>query len=672
VWHRSPVQLRSITLYNHAGDIRTVEFRTGALNIVTGASQTGKSALLTIVEYCLGRDSMLVPVGPITDTVSWYAALWDLDGDTRAFVARPAPKSGKASTQQAMLEFGADLEPLPFDRLEVNTDSRSLRDELGRRIGIEENLHEQAAGSLRQPLEANLGHAALLCLQAQSEIANPTQLFHRQGERGMDDALRDTLPYFLGAVPRDQALKRARLRDVRRTLQRAEAALRTAEVTAGTIDVELASLLDEARAVGLTDVELTTTRSELVNVLRAARHAVPVAETSLLDSVDYERRRALERTRDDTLTELRRVTADRALLLEQRDGETGYADALQLQAGRLTSLGLLDAPTDIHAPNGDNAPHSDIMSQGELDDEYNFCPACQQALASPDTTATQIRDHLLDLRAQLADMNAARPAQRAALTVLDEAAATARARLTAAETALSALAASDVVTAPSTGGGRDFTRGRIDATLARVNATDDVELRRLRAARDSAAATVAALEDELDDGDERERLISRLLAVGRDMTDYAERLRLEHRGPNVRLDLTRLTVVTDIDSGPVALFRIGSAENWIGYHLIAHLALHAYFTRQNRPVPRLLMLDQPTQAYYPSEVTQQSGLAANDTDREAVRRMFELIREVVAELAPELQVIVCDHANLPEEWFQDAVAHNWRNGVKLIPADWLT
>lgn len=140
---------------------------------------------------------------------------------------------------------------------------------------------------------------------------------------------------------------------------------------------------------------------------------------------------------------------------------------------------------------------------------------------------------------------------------------------------------------------------------------DDIELQRLRLAHERAAGIVRLLEGELSEEDVREQLTSRLLAVGRDMTAYAERLQLEHRGPSVRIDLAKLTVVTDIESGPAPLFRIGSAENWIGYHLIAHLALHRYFVRQTRPVPRLLVLDQPTQAYYPSEVTQRTGVAAD-------------------------------------------------------------
>ncbi|WP_275423957.1 DUF3732 domain-containing protein [Virgisporangium aurantiacum] len=46
------------------------------------------------------------------------------------------------------------------------------------------------------------------------------------------------------------------------------------------------------------------------------------------------------------------------------------------------------------------------------------------------------------------------------------------------------------------------------------------------------------------------------------------------------------------------------------------------------------------------------------------------MRDVVAELTPQLQIIVCDHANLSESWFQSAVRHNWRNEA-LIPAAWI-
>jgi hypothetical protein len=140
----------------------------------------------------------------------------------------------------------------------------------------------------------------------------------------------------------------------------------------------------------------------------------------------------------------------------------------------------------------------------------------------------------------------------------------------------------------------------------------------------------------------------------------------------VRLDLSRLTVVADTTEGPVPMTRMGSGENWVAYHLIAHLALHAWFVRRNRPVPRFLFLDQPTQVYYPPERDAEGRLdVLKDEDRIAVRRRFALIFRVVEELAPELQVIITDHADIDDPRFQDAIVERWRGGAKLVPAAWL-
>jgi len=44
---------------------------------------------------------------------------------------------------------------------------------------------------------------------------------------------------------------------------------------------------------------------------------------------------------------------------------------------------------------------------------------------------------------------------------------------------------------------------------------------------------------------------------------------------------------------------------------------------------------------------------------------------VAGELAPELQIILMDHADLKEPWFEDAAVERWRRGNKLIPESWL-
>ena len=142
-----------------------------------------------------------------------------------------------------MLEFGTTYEPPALADLRPNTDTRQLRQQLGRRIGIEENQTEPGLWALRQGLEANIGHAALLCLQSQSEVASQSVMFHRMGEDGIDQALRDTIPYFLGAVAPDEARKRAQLRDARRTLTRLVGEYERALQVAQTVDIEVKSRL---------------------------------------------------------------------------------------------------------------------------------------------------------------------------------------------------------------------------------------------------------------------------------------------------------------------------------------------------------------------------------------------------------------------------------------------
>jgi hypothetical protein len=117
---------------------------------------------------------------------------------------------------------------------------------------------------------------------------------------------------------------------------------------------------------------------------------------------------------------------------------------------------------------------------------------------------------------------------------------------------------------------------------------------------------------------------------------------------------------------------MGGGGNWVGYHVLAHLALHAWFVGQNRPVPRFLFLDQPTQAYYPQEhVDDENLVRLKDPDRDAVKRLFDMIFTVGSELAPAFQIIVTDHAFLKDSRFRDAVIENWRGDLALVPEAWI-
>lgn len=642
------MQLLTISVYNSEGQRRDVDFDLNALNIISGDAQTGKTSLLDIVEYCLGRATPQVPFGAITRTVTWYAVLLQFEG-TRVVAARPAPEPGKQSQDRAMLVVGAELVPLDADDLHANMDRRTLRRELGRLLGIDEvsvGDAEADPDSVAVGLRPNVAHAALLCLQSQSEIANRSLLFHRTDDEQIRLALRDTLPYFLGAIAADQVMRRQELLEARRALRAAQAALAAAERAGQAGANRLRELVEEAYGAGLIPRSDYTSRDEALAALQAAVHVRGPAR----GGGDTE---ILLQQRDELRRQLRRVNEQRRLLEEQIVAGEGYGDSLRVQQGRLRSLRLIP---DAGATSSSN------------------CPLCTVELTEPDPTLAELQQSVLHLSSQLADLTLTQPRQAAALSALEADAAELRERVITIEGALGQLSE----------GGRDaggveeaaFRRGRVHALLAQL--TEGGAARQAAAAADvdEASRRVNELADVLDSDEELAQVNSRLRLISDTMSALASQLDLEHGGSPVRLEGRRLTVVIDTDDGPVPLQRIGSGANWMGYHVVAHLALHQYFVEKARPVPRFLMLDQPTQAYYPPGVaagtvaTTAEGLP-EDADSEAVRALFLLLRRVTGEDAHGLQIIVTEHAMLDEPWYLERVKHVWRDGDALIPKDWL-
>lgn len=123
--------------------------------------------------------------------------------------------------------------------------------------------------------------------------------------------------------------------------------------------------------------------------------------------------------------------------------------------------------------------------------------------------------------------------------------------------------------------------------------------------------------------------------------------------------------------------RTGGVENHLAYHLSALLALHIFSIKNDRPIPRFLLIDQPTQVYFPSKQVYQNTdgsiqkTAEADADITAVQRLFELLYNLTKKEAPGFQLIVTEHANLPAQWFQDALVEQpWSKPPALVPEDW--
>lgn len=385
------IQLRSISIYSHDGERRDVVFRLRALNIVTGASKSGKSALLDIVDYCWGRAECTVAEGEIRKNVSWFALHLDNDGEGILLARRNPGPAGRASDD---IYFARGVEQLPQDQsvFQKNITGEGLKTQLSAILGISENLHMPEERSTRAPLEASSRHAILFCLQGQDEIANRRLLFHRQSEQFFPAAIKDALPYFLGAIDEKHFLTLKRFNEARTRLRKLEREYSDISAMTREVSNSANSLLQEARRVRLLPSDLVAADgASVIELLRQASAPRPIDMSSVDDpAADLNALEDRRRQLRSQLQELREEIGD----VERLNRETSdFENEAKEQEARLASIGLLkgaDASADI-------------------------CPLCDSHLAIAVPSVMQIRQSLSGIETQLASVRRTRRAFRDAL-----------------------------------------------------------------------------------------------------------------------------------------------------------------------------------------------------------------------------------------------------------------
>jgi Protein of unknown function (DUF3732) len=648
------MQVEAIVLYHRDGSRRhELIFQSGRLNVVTGVSDTGKSAVLAIVDYCLGSDSHGVFKGRELETIGWYGLRLLIDNQP-VFVARRRPPDGQKVSDNAMLIVGDRGAP-GAEEIKQTTNIATVTAELGRMIGISENLQDPPEGSTREPVAAGLRHAVPYILQPQRLIADPKYLFDGQENSFKAQHIRDTLPYFLGAVDQDALAQRRALRTRRNELRTARAALADAEHDTSAVSARSALLLQDARANGLVADDIDVDAIDAREILRAViEHP---SSTSIALIGDAEQVASLQDQKSQLGDVLRELRAQRRALVQRARLAADFATEAGEHKARLLSLNLL--------------PSADAIDR--------TCPLCGSEHANEAPAVDELRRELERVNAQTAVSLAVEPHLQAAIDDLDTQIQEQSDRVGDLDRELQVLIARNELArrARSRSEVQAYLRGRIGGFLEEHPPVDVAGRAALRAAVDLAEGRVKRLEEALSADTTRQRTENALSYVGADMTEMAQRLNLSYSTDGVQLDPVALTVVARDRNGPVWLRDdIGSGKNWVGYHIVTLLALHRYFIEQHRPVPRTLFLDQPTQAFFPSNKRDDPERGLDDLldeDQAQVARIFDLLRDTVETLTGQLQIVVMDHAEFDEGWFVDAVGDNtWRGGHGLVPADWFS
>src|SRR5947208_1738074 len=99
------LQLRAVVLWSRDPrfDPRIVDFEPGMVNVIMGAWRTGKSAVIPIMDYCLGSGTCAIPKKAIREACEWFGIIVETK-EGQKLLARRDPGEQDATGDMYVLE----------------------------------------------------------------------------------------------------------------------------------------------------------------------------------------------------------------------------------------------------------------------------------------------------------------------------------------------------------------------------------------------------------------------------------------------------------------------------------------------------------------------------------------------------------------------------------------
>lgn len=335
------------------GRRQDISFQPAAVNIITGASGTGKSALIKAIDYCLGSSKCELPVH-IRRHATAVGVKW-VAGSQEMIIGRLIPPDGQATSMRMFATAGRNLAlPQRLEDFDGATTLGAAKSFIQKAFGIGDlgDISNDAGEGIGR---ASVRHVTPYMFVTKEVIDSETVLLHglEQADKAKDIVA--TMPYFLRAANEESALAEHKLRRLRRALAIGEGRERSRRAAETTLKNRALGLLTEAHRLSLSGVPSSAATEEdlllqLEEVGRSKIDPTTYPDEGELGSLHARRRDILAALGDKR----RKCQAARAAVADA----SGFEGAVARQRSKLAlaehlSLGhgaevcpLCDSPSD--------------------------------------------------------------------------------------------------------------------------------------------------------------------------------------------------------------------------------------------------------------------------------------------------------------------------------------
>ncbi|MEZ9449337.1 DUF3732 domain-containing protein [Vibrio crassostreae] len=664
--------IHEIGVIDKLGNKHPVSFKKG-LNVVTGKSSTGKSALIEIFDYCFGSGENTIPKGVITTNAAiYYVALAVNEQDM--VIARDPDIATKAFFRRVESFNSADIVRDYFNSNYFRPLSEFKKHLRGFFLDIDDVDESLAARANRRnnakAATPSIRSFSSFMLQHQNLVANKHALFYRFDEKEKRDQAIEHTKIFLGLV--DQKffhLKQEKERlsmDIRRLERQKETNKRTSEK----YKLNVGPVLNQLYA-------LMGFKEEPLSLERLLRH--PQDGKDQLDSIIVPEKinhnsDAITLRYNQLKLDRNKKTAELRKLQRQTASINKHIQEEELFVGNVKQF---SSPGHVHI-SASVCP----FCHTEKDNLRESAEKLQKAILKVSGNLAQARPMKAKFESSLVDVKRKTEAVSRALTELNQ------------QVMEIEKTEKQLVEQKSLYESILMQKAKLFALIDTLNMADDAELE--KQVKDL-SKQIKDITRDLKKYDVQKGLEKASADVNTYMADIGSYFEFEASYKPINLhfsfetfDLYHLTPTNE----KIHLRSMGSGANWLYCHVTLFLALHKYFSLQGNScaIPSILFFDQPTQVYFPNfnrdnadTFEEQKNLESEqrtkkerhvDEDIKAVENLFSQFSNYCSELELDNgfspQIIVTDHADsltlsngVP---FEDLVNGNrWRSRGLIEP-----
>ena len=652
-------QIKEIILWPNNQDHKPqrLPFELGKVNLVTGLSKTGKSALIWIIDYCLGADNCRIPVKTIRDNTSWFGLVVQLEGQ-QLLLGRRSPRDQKKTGDMTYL-FGKNIEiPNTPQGFEINNVSviKSILNDVSQLTSI---TFDEEAG--KQVGRISFRDLIPFVFQPQTIVANQHTLLFKTDKYENREKTKSIFPYLLGAVSTETLSLKHELQRLNKNLRRKDQEFKNAKRVSERWIEEMKAKVSLSHELGLIDKKNATSKEDLVALLKEAV-SKDISESDL------------------KINDNRVINASKELhhLREEERKISSKLSHLKQRLNQILSLGTASSAFD-----NESEVKRDRLNVAkwikEKSSKDNSCPVCGVASSNSESIeilCTALEETEEDLRTSYQIPIAVEREEQILNNEISEVVEylnSIKHRIREQQNI-----SPDLKKRKYTSqflwefvGGLKLGLRTYETLGSDGELKEEILILRKRIQEIHVIIKSSNIENKLDWAIKRITFLSEKL-----LTKYLRDC--ERPQDPVILDLKELSIHVQGPDRNDYLWEIGSGANWVSYHIAITLALQHYFQDKpdfnngliRSPVPSFIVYDQPSQVYYPVDHTLENG---RDEDREGTRMLFDAMSAVTKGNQGKLQVIVLDHipASMLEGIDNIHTAADWHYGEKLIPEIWI-